>query len=124
MTPRRSDFFHGLSMHAGGADMNAHVNYIARLFQGLPPPSEAELFCQTHKALGHSVCMSDGDVFIPRDPEDCLQAPLQPLKELMSTPTTERLERSLVQLLLPYQLQARRRTTLKCRPTNFLSETL
>mmetsp|Transcript_19456 Transcript_19456/g.35270 ORF Transcript_19456/g.35270 Transcript_19456/m.35270 type:complete len:628 (-) Transcript_19456:168-2051(-) len=58
---------------AGAADMNAHLNYIARLFQGLPPPSEAELFCQTHK--------------------DCLQAPLQPLKDNLEMQTYELFER-------------------------------
>jgi len=47
-------------------------NYVARLFQGLPPLSQAQLFGHTHK--------------------DCLQAPLQPLSDNLESETYELFE--------------------------------
>lgn len=63
-------------MAPGGAadtDISLHMNYIARLFQSRPPPTEAEKFMASHV--------------------DTLQAPLQPLQDNLETGTYELFEK-------------------------------
>lgn len=63
-------FRHQVKVILSGPDAEFQQrNYVARLFQSLPPPSQAQLFGHTHR--------------------DCLQAPLQPLSDNLESETYE-----------------------------------